>query len=513
MLILSRRSSGIIAIFEPIVPYLHSLHHLNPYIMRSITASYLFLLCFSTLLAQHQLPAELLERLPPEITAEILPVGPEEILPDDYRIIATYSKRWDNDEGDWVHADSIEYTYDENNNQTALLTLGWDGTLWNRSIRVTNTYNDQNQQTSYTEESWDGASWINQNGNSQILWEYDGNGNRTLWHRRTWQDGEWKDYFKFIYEYDPVSANLTSLIFQFALELGTLENANRDLFPSHDGQGNPLITIRQSWQNGEEWVTDSRLIEEYNDDGNRTSQLSQTPDGEDWIDSYRITYTYNNEALLSNLTRENWNTGAQAWMLYEKKDYSYNSNGDLTLILDSYRDENTASWISSIRTVFEYDEQFNLTNRLSQFWENDLAVWTNNFRGIFSSDTNGNLKTEEYQYWLREENEWQRDFHRTSYYEVFVDTEEIQILAPSSVTIAPNPGNGLFVARFDPAVFSGTEIQATVFNLMGQPLQSFKGSPAGRSFNIGLESLPGGTYLLHIRQGQLMVVKKVVIIK
>ncbi|MCO6487906.1 MAG: T9SS type A sorting domain-containing protein [Phaeodactylibacter sp.] len=432
--------------------------------------------------------------------------------PEDYRVIAEYRKIWDNGQADWVHADSVEYTYDERNNMLERLTRGWDGTLWVRSWREVNTYNADNQRTSSTDERWDGAGWDHENGDRQILIEYNEDGNITLFHRRTWQDGEWLDWYKYVLAYDPITGNLASETFLFSPSMpGNLENDYRTLFTAYDSEGNALLLIGQSWENGE-WVTMERQSREYDDDGRLILQLFQVPDGQNWIDNSRIIYDYNSEGLITSQTGQYWEADAQSWAFEYRIEYEYNNNGDLTLFVYSHWDEDTASWLGDYRYINEYDANFNLTLRWYQYWNHYVGFWENSERYIYTPDANGNTSTREYHSWSVDENTWQKRYHITYYYEVFVGTEEISI-DPSAVAISPNPGSGLFRIQLDAEAFPGAEVEISAFNLTGQPARSLWVARAGNTLDLDLSGLAGGTYILQIRQDGRVAVKKVVVVK
>ncbi|MCB0594647.1 MAG: hypothetical protein H6557_12000 [Lewinellaceae bacterium] len=483
--------------------------------MKLISALCTSFLYFSTsvLFAQDQLAPERPVGLPPEITNEARYDGPADNLPDSYRCVATTLKRWDYESGDWGLQDSTVYAYDENNNLTEALALAWNGILWSKSLRITNTYNARNQPTSSTDESWDGTNWITQYGNRQTLWEYDEDGNVTQVISRFRGDEAWGESLKSIYVYDPVSSNLSSRAILANLEGSGLENYEQELYPSCNDRGNPLITILQSWEN-EQWVTVRRESQEYNEDGNCTLLLVQTPDGENWTDKYRNAYTYGPSTLLSGSARENWDKNTRSWALNYKTDYQYNTKGGLTSIDLSYWDKKKASWVGANRQVLEYDEHFNLASSLSQFPQNGQLALVNNHRSVFTSDTLGNLKTEEYQRWLSNKSEWEGDYQRTFYYEAFENTEAIQLVPPSAVSVTQSSADDFLQASVDRAVFPETAFQGCIFSLTGKPLHPFKIASAGRSFNISLKNLnlSYGTYLLQIRQGKRMVMKMIAIV-
>lgn len=512
--------------------------------MKSIVTFYAFFFCYCAfpLFSQTYPSAELLKELPPEIAAELsealpafssgeAPGGPAALSarperyfapwpagkldgnpPEDYRVIAEYRKSWDNGQADWVHVDSVEYTYDERNNRIESLGRVWDGTLWVRSWREINTYNANNQRTSFTEERWDGAGWGHENGDSQTLSEYNEDGNITLFLRREWQEGGWLDWYKYVLAYDPVTGNLASETFLLAPSMpGNLENQYRTLFTAYDSEGNALLLIGQSWENGE-WVTRERESREYDDDGYLTLQLFQEPDGQDWIDYRRVICNYNSEGLITSRTGQDRDADAQSWAFTYRYGYEYNNNGDLTLFVYSHWDENTASWLGDYRYIHEYDENFNLTLRWYQRWNRDVGFWENSSRNIYTPDANGNTRTLEYQFWSIDESAWQKGGHTTYYYEVFVGTEEISI-DPSAVAISPNPGSGLFQVRLDADAFPGAEVEISAFNLMGQPVRSLQMTRTGGTLEVDLSGLAGGTYILQIRQDGRVAVKKVVIVK
>ncbi len=476
------------------------------------TSIALFLSVIATpLMAQSILSTKVMDRLPAEIAEEIINLEVTVNPPEDFRLIATYTKDWQFDLGGWEPVDSTERYYDENNDQIELLTRVWGNGSWPVDRHTLYTYNDNHLITKTVSESWDGANWIYKEGNSRSFREYNDNGDLTFYHFQQWIDSGWVDYLKLFLDYDPVTGYLINERTQFAIS-GVLVNLDQYRYLDYDANGNLLTLQYDSWADND-WKTERQETYEYNNSDSRVFELVEISDNAGgWINNSR-TYSYYQDGVQvdSSLT-ENWD-GALGWVPISKTYYSYNSNGDQTLALDWNWGAGTNSWIYDSQRISEYDADFNLTKRLEQDWGIGSTNWENLYQDLYTYDEYGNRLTELNQTWDEFENDWINGRHTTNYYETFVSTRDLQMIDAAAATIAPNPGNGLFQLWLDENVFPATEVQMQVLNLIGQPLMQTEILSSNQPIPLQLQHLPKGSYLLQLRQADKLLTKKLIIVK
>mgnify|MGYP005666520241 CR=1 FL=1 len=469
----------------------------------------LLLVGSSPLFAQTVLSSKVLNHLPNEAVQKILDLELTVNPPEDFRLIATYVKAWNSGLQAWESSDSTEHYYDENGDRIELLNRVYDNGLWPIDRHSLYTYNDDHQITSTISENWDGANWIHEEGNSRTFRTYNDNGDLTFYHFQQWKNGDWADYIKIFLEYDPITNYLVNEVSQFAVS-GTLVNLDRYRYLEYDTQGNALVVQQDVWDNAQ-WVLVRQEINEYNASNNKTFQLVQIPDGANWIDHSR-TFQYFQGGTRRDSTRtEDWDVVLQNWLPNSKSTYTYNSNGDQTLSIDWEWGSGSGSWVYDAQQITEYDVDFNKSSVVVQSWDLNAMQWEDVYRDSYTYDENGNLQTELNQTWNDVEGSWQNGTHTTYYYETFVGTKAIKQLPASAATLFPNPSNGKIQIRLNEQLFTASETEIQVYNLLAQPLARLKANVTNAPIDLHLAFLPQGTYFLELRQADKRLMKKIVI--
>jgi len=179
-------------------------------------------------------------------------------LNEEDRIIARQTDLWDTEFSIWQAFDSLEYTYREDGQLEEVLTREFDGALWPITSRFVYFYDDQgNFLTGYSEE-WDGLEFYIPEGEDRILSTYDGNGNELSSTNQVYENGVWRNIYRFIYQ-NPEPEVLS--LFQL-YENEAWVNSSRRIEADTDPNGQILIENIEIWENNE-WVLNERWLFEY----------------------------------------------------------------------------------------------------------------------------------------------------------------------------------------------------------------------------------------------------------
>lgn len=129
------------------------------------------------------------------------------------------------DNGDWMPAQMVEYTFDGNMNTTGELYSNFDAEAgeWVPAQRTTASYDELNRMTSYYQYQWDDASgdWIGINMPGKYAgeaWEYTATGADATHIVYQWTDSGWQGKSKEEYTYDEQGHNTQTEWFGWSIE-------------------------------------------------------------------------------------------------------------------------------------------------------------------------------------------------------------------------------------------------------------------------------------------------------
>ena len=375
---------------------------------------------------------------------------------------STYHWQWDTKSGGWeIKNRSIDYVYDDNNNQTSYLTQNWYGIEWVNYSLGTYTYDANNNKTSSLYQHWYGIEWVNQ---SLLTKTYDANNNQTSSLYQKWNDIEWVNHSLHTHTYD--------------------------------ANNNKTSTLWQHW-NGIEWENDYHYTYTYDVNDNLTSTLDQHWNGIEWENYYLSTYTYDaNNNHTSTLT-QHWNS--IEWENYILSTYTYDANDNRTIFLQQHW--NGIEWENDYHYIYTYDVNDNRTIALQQHWNG--SDWVNAFQGYNTFDDNNFLRTFSYKYW-DDTGTWiyygDSTYH---YFHTMVFGTDDLIVSMNSILVYPNPTSSeITISGID-----GVIDEISIYNKLGQRVIY----AVATNKNIDVSMLPPGLYAIEVSWDGYRVRQKLIV--
>lgn len=175
-----------------------------------------------------------------------------------------------------------QYSYNEDEQETAVLLQQWDGGDWANLSRKVLTYNEDGDPESQVLQVWINESWRNLRSR---VWNYEMNETRSrvkVTTVRVWstETNDWVDQLRKIFQYN------------------------------NDGL---WVSSRfESWlADTQEWVNSDRMMYTYNDENQPAGQYLQTWDGGEWENRGQVSFSYKDKQFLSEI--ETWDKAGGAW--------------------------------------------------------------------------------------------------------------------------------------------------------------------------------------------------------
>ena len=301
--------------------------------------------------------------------------------PADVVLNLTYIDQWDSDINDWVRNQRLDYSYDENLNQTEGICYYQPDAQTNDWIaywRFVSAFDGDGNRTEIYYYYWDPQSndWIR---NSRHFYTYDGYGNRTVTEKQFWnpQTNSWIPTSRETGTYNANRLRTGGYYYYWDQETHDWVNYRR-FTTSYDNSGNPLQDTYYNWDNGSgTWVVDRRVYSSFDNNGNRTEFESQ------YFDPVSDAWRHN---LLVN--------------------EAYDGNGNLTEGSYYRFDTQINDWLGRRRYVYTYDEDGNRTEEVNYRWDQNTHNWANESRSLISIDENGNPGEETHYRWDSQSRSW-----------------------------------------------------------------------------------------------------------
>ncbi|MGM9817249.1 MAG: T9SS type A sorting domain-containing protein [Lepagella sp.] len=207
-----------------------------------------------------------------------------------------------------------EYEFDENGNSVASRMYYWDATenSWYKYKETINEWNDQNLCVSTANMSYSPYRVRGQ----KMTMVYNEAGQNIESVQYEYQDGEWVASNKYFYRYDDNGYMIEELAMLLG-ESGNWENYSKNV-AAWTANGYRTLSEYYLW-NGSEWVYgDSRMVYEYDEDGNLLTYLVQIPTSDNTLQNAKRILQEFNEYGLTLQTFELWNEENQNWFGSER---------------------------------------------------------------------------------------------------------------------------------------------------------------------------------------------------
>ncbi len=379
----------------------------------------------------------------------------------DGKIISETIKNSQNDQ--WNNYNKMTYGYDSNGNLISSLTQIWQNEQWINNYLEINNYNSDNNITSTLTQLWQNEQWTNW---FQVTCNYDSNGNLSYLIFQVWQGEQWINNFKTTYSYDD--------------------------------NGNSISALSQVWQN-EQWINDSQTIYEYDENQNLTYSVLQF-----WLDNQ--------------------------WLNNTKTTYNYDGNGNLIYYLTQiWEDE---QWSNSSQTIYEYSDNQNLVYSLLQFWQDEQ--WVNYSQALYDYNFSTNMVLGKGFQWNNSDSAWVdgdvvflfRDMLGRYLYSIGYKTEvfygQISDILENNNEVSeftlkqnyPNPFNPQTKIKY--SISKSSLVTLKVYDTLGREVAEIVNKiqqPGNYEVEFNAEQLSSGIYFYELRANDLVITKKMILLK
>lgn len=384
------------------------------------------------------------------------------LLDNDYSLRAIRVEDWNSDLSTWEDKDSIEYTY-ENELLIESVTKKYENETWSDYRRVTYEYDANGNQTLYLSQRFENEEWVN---GQRTIQEFDENSSRTLYLSQNWTGSEWETslfngHYQSSYEYDS-EGDVTYRFTQDRDEFDTEWINDRQTFFEYDDDKNLIQFITQNLEDGN-WVNSAKTIDEFDTNNHRVRRVQEVWTNETWVNSRQFLYEYNANGMRTLYNSQRWVEAA--WVNSAEFAYEFNSNNDLISYLSKFWNLEENGWDNSLYLVVEYDNENNIAFDVLQQWQN--SEWVN----------------------------LERIFY---YYDLISSTPHLNA-SKLVINISPNPAHdNMTIDLKSPASQNGN---LKIYNTLGQLVHSEKLEKGLETKTVKVNNLTAGTYSLQITVG------------
>ncbi len=373
----------------------------------------------------------------------------------------------------WTQADSIQYTYD-GQNELERTTLIYDAGEWNSETRWINEYDAEDKLLTKVKQTKGNADWEN---HSKFNYEYDADNNISALSSQSWDSDiqNWTNRFQRHFEYDT--------------------------------DGLQTVQTSQSWTDNQ-WKNSVQWLYDYSSNNVKTTTFQgwedQTMSWED-ISKRRNTLGYdNNDNVISSLN-EIWEN--EVWENDSKADYEFNAENEQTLRIQQEWDSGENDWRNYLRetTTFNGSAPFTQSTTILEFWDQEENDWRNDRKTISDLTEGGNISLLVRESWT---SEWEVTDRTYYYYDITTNIAALE-LNPFNLSVSPNPGNGLVNINFTEL---DTKAAIQLFNVQGQLVYNKTISNSSNNMEVDFSNLPKGSYILQLKTDHQVSNQKILIL-
>jgi hypothetical protein len=354
------------------------------------------------------------------------------------------------------------FAYNKSGKMTELLSIGNNGTGWDKSLKYNFIYNDDENLIAEIVCGWNTDRW---DSLDRITYSYDSLGNREQSMFQIFSENNWVNRSHTSYEYDT--------------------------------DGNIIELQIKDWKN-DQWYNSNLASCFYTPFGEIDFILFQTWGGYDWQNYSKSIFYYNLSQSLDSLVLKIWERNG--WANYFKRDIIYSSNSYAIQLDQKW---NGINWENVLRRGLTYNDFNFIMDAFCEIWkgndwetgEGDIVIegpsgFTIGFitysLSIYYSDINTSLT---------EKNKLQpTGYHLSQNY--------------------PNPFNPSTFIEFQIAEFSFVSLK--IYDLLGREIATLVDEekfPGNYKVEFNAGDLPSGTYYYQIKAGSFFSTKKLLLIK
>ncbi|GEM_PF-7100945 len=301
-------------------------------------------------------------------------------------------------------------------------------------------------------------------------------------------------------------------------EEGEWINLHKTLF-EYDNNNYLSIETEQSWDTiNSNWTDNSRTHHYVNELGRDDSLYVYLNEQNDWINYYKIVYDYSGDTL-RRTTTSNWDQELSDWQFTARSFHAY-TDSTRTIRRESYFP--STGWMFSTRQLDRYKDRGQLLQSINQLWNSSSAIWTNNVKTDFFYDSNFNLQEVQVNFW--NQNDWALysesvyTYTTTRPSEVPLPIEPVsRIDMPRAFILKqnyPNPFNPTTNIGFD--LIESGKVTLEIYNIKGEKIAVL----LDQHLNVGSHIVPfdgsnftSGMYLYKLHSNSESTTRKMMLIK
>ncbi len=358
---------------------------------------------------------------------------------------------------------------------------------------------------------------------------------------QVYEDGEWVYDDRFLYEYEGDSPYPSVIIWQEWDDIANdWVNYDREIIV-YDAQGRETEIIIEFWDDDEnEWIPDDRTVITYTDAGEYLEMLTYYWGFDEWELTERMVWIYENGRLVQ-INEEYWD--GEEWWLEFRIVYEYDDDGNNILQVYEYYDDWEDEWFVEIRYLYSYDAAGNQIESILQWWDEDEEEWISLMRTTSGFDNRNNLIQNVFYSWGGED--WIPSTRMIYQYD---ENDEIQMLLFENWTVNewrpterylfrgfvptyvledegipvrfelmqnyPNPFNPATTIQF--SIPEQSSVILTVYDILGRKVsvlidEELHAGTYSQVFDAG--NLASGVYLYHLRAGDRVETKRLILMK
>ena len=381
--------------------------------------------------------------------------------------------------------------------------------------------------------------WVN---SSRMIEIYDNAGRVIQFVSEDYIDGEWKAWWRMLFEYEGNSEDVYIWMSEWwDEETEAWDNrGERTRFVAYEN-GSPIEAIDEKWED-DEWQPFRKSIMTWTADRMPLETLDYDWTGDDWELSARERWIWENE-LLTELVNEWWD--GEAWIVDMRWQYTYDNNGNEIEYIFQMSDWLTGELKNFFRELTSYDAQGNATETVDQMWDDENEEWSDISKTIYEEyDNQGNLirsvdytligdtwvpsSRDHYHYdgngdlQMQVIEEWAgEDTWIPAYRVLYSGFDPTNVASgeslPDGITLLqnyPNPFNPSTTIRYN--IPERMHVVISVYNMLGQQIAKLideELEAGSHAVKFDATILPSGVYIYRLQAGESVQSKKLMLLK
>ncbi len=265
------------------------------------------------------------------------------------------------------------------------------GRVYERKIM---TYNEFSYLTSSVDFEYDTSNdTITSGGKGEFEWDEDGN--KTLYAYYSWNstDSAWVAKYKYEYQYDSIgNQNLNTYYSSWISTESTWVGYYKNEY-QYDSDGNQTLRINYDWSTTDStWIAEYKNEYQYDSNGNKTLYATYSWNSTDsiWVNGSKDEYQYDSIGNLTSHEYIYWNSTDSAWIADYKSENQYDSDGNKTLTINYDWNSTDSTWIADYKFENQYDSDGNKTLKINYDWSSTDSTWIADYKYEYQYDSNGN---------------------------------------------------------------------------------------------------------------------------